>query len=221
MADPATDTSYPTSIDLLPHVPPNARENDPGLEHDVVHTRANAVLNALMQIVGTVDDTDPLSILGRLLQLEEGGGGAGDVVGPASAGEDRIAVFDGTSGKAIKDGGYTIGDLRALALASTENVQTGTSYTLALSDAFNMVAMNNAGANAVIVPPDSEVEFPEGARVDLSQDGLGPTTITPGTSVIVRSRQTLKMAGQYAKASLIKRAAANTWDLVGELEDIS
>ncbi|MEN1941006.1 hypothetical protein WCE39_07925 [Luteimonas sp. MJ174] len=73
MADPATDTTYPTILDLLPHVPPNARENDPGLEHDIVHTRANAVLNALMRLVGTVDAADPLSILGRLLLIEEGG----------------------------------------------------------------------------------------------------------------------------------------------------
>lgn len=40
-----------------------------------------------------------------------GGGAAGDVVGPASAVADRIAVFDGATGKLIKDGGLTIADL--------------------------------------------------------------------------------------------------------------
>jgi len=39
--------------------------------------------------------------------------GAGDVVGPASATDDRIATFDGTSGKLIQDGGYTIAGLLA------------------------------------------------------------------------------------------------------------
>lgn len=35
--------------------------------------------------------------------------GGGDVVGPAGAVADRIAVFDGATGKAIKDGGQTVG----------------------------------------------------------------------------------------------------------------
>jgi len=35
----------------------------------------------------------------------------GDVVGPASAVANRIAVFDGTTGKLIKDGGYTIQEI--------------------------------------------------------------------------------------------------------------
>lgn len=34
--------------------------------------------------------------------------GTGDVVGPASAADSRIAAFDGTTGKLIKDGGNTI-----------------------------------------------------------------------------------------------------------------
>lgn len=41
------------------------------------------------------------------------GSGTGDVVGPASAVNDRVAVFDGTTGKLIKDGGATIGDIVA------------------------------------------------------------------------------------------------------------
>ena len=39
------------------------------------------------------------------------GAGAGDVVGPASAVNGRIAVFDGVTGKLIKDGGQTIAGL--------------------------------------------------------------------------------------------------------------
>lgn len=40
-----------------------------------------------------------------------GGGGTGDVVGPASAINNNIAVFDTTTGKLIKDGGATIASL--------------------------------------------------------------------------------------------------------------
>lgn len=40
------------------------------------------------------------------------GTGTGDVVGPSGAVADRIAVFDGTTGKLIKDGGVTIAELQ-------------------------------------------------------------------------------------------------------------
>lgn len=43
--------------------------------------------------------------------IVSGGGGSGDVVGPGSVVADRIAVFNGTTGKIIKDGGATIAGL--------------------------------------------------------------------------------------------------------------
>lgn len=46
-------------------------------------------------------------------------GTGGDVVGPASAVDEQIAVFDGITGKLIKDGGYTIADILALTGAGT------------------------------------------------------------------------------------------------------
>jgi hypothetical protein len=36
------------------------------------------------------------------------GAGTGDVVGPASAVNNRIAAFNGTTGKLIKDSGYSV-----------------------------------------------------------------------------------------------------------------
>jgi hypothetical protein len=48
-------------------------------------------------------------------QLPSGGGASGDVVGPASAVADRIATYNGTTGKLIKDGGFTIAELATLA----------------------------------------------------------------------------------------------------------
>ena len=48
------------------------------------------------------------------------GGGSGDVVGPASATDDRIAAFDGTTGKLIKQGSVTATAV-ASHLSSTSN----------------------------------------------------------------------------------------------------
>lgn len=41
------------------------------------------------------------------LQLPTGASASGDVVGPASAANNGVAVFDGTTGKLVKDGGIT------------------------------------------------------------------------------------------------------------------
>lgn len=97
------------------------------------------------------------------------------------------------------------------------NEQTGVAYTLILTDAFKMVAMANAGANTITVPPNSAVAFLDNTRIDLGQDGAGQTTIVAGAGVTIRTPETLKLRKQWSKASLIRRAA-NVWDLVGDLE---
>lgn len=62
---------------------------------------------------------------GHLCRIESDGtvtdieGTAGDVVGPSSAVDSRIAVFDGTTGKLIKDGGSTIASITAGAISSS------------------------------------------------------------------------------------------------------
>jgi len=65
--------------------------------------------------------------------FELGTDGGGDVVGPASAVDSRIAAFDGTTGKLIKDGGSTVANV--LARANHTGTQawstlTGTPTTL-------------------------------------------------------------------------------------------
>lgn len=57
------------------------------------------------------------------------GTGTGDVVGPSGAVTNRIAVFDGTTGKLIKDGGKTLSDYIEGSLGSTDNVLLRTDGT--------------------------------------------------------------------------------------------
>lgn len=111
----------------------------------------------------------------------------------------------------------TMATLRAYALKSPENVQTGTSYTLVIGDAFKLVTMSNASANTLTVPPNSSVAFPVGTRIDIGQDAAGKTTVAAGSGVTIRTPETLKLRKQWAKATLIKRAT-DTWDIEGNLE---
>ena len=60
-----------------------------------------------------------------------GGGGSGDVVGPASAVDDRIATFDGATGKRIQDSGPTLSDISSAlgGKSDTGHVHAGTDIT--------------------------------------------------------------------------------------------
>ncbi len=62
-----------------------------------------------------------LTMSGTTLNASAGSGG--DVVGPSSAVDVRIAVFDGTTGKLIKDGGETIASVIALATGGAGRVK--------------------------------------------------------------------------------------------------
>lgn len=69
----------------------------------------------------------------------KGGGGGGDVAGPASATDDNIATFNGTTGKLIQDSGVAIGAIAAAQADATQALSDAsdaqTDATQALSDA--------------------------------------------------------------------------------------
>lgn len=97
----------------------------------------------------------------------------------------------------------------------TINTQTGTTYTLALTDAGGVVEMNNALGNTITVPPNSSVAFPLNTRIDVTQYGAGLTTVAAGSGVTIRSYNSgLNSLGQYAGLTLYKRAT-DEWVIFG------
>lgn len=117
----------------------------------------------------------------------------------------------GTSGSVSLAFDYSTGN------QSVEQAQTGTTYTLVLTDAGKMVTMSNASANTLTVPPNSDVAFPTNTRIDVLQYGAGQTTIAAGSGVtIYSSGSKLKLTGQYSGATLWKKAT-DTWVLIGDL----
>ena len=66
------------------------------------------------------------------------------------------------------------------------NTHTGTAYTLQLSDAGNLVQMNNSSANTVTIPTNTSVPFPVGTRIIVQKYGTGDTTIQADTGVTLR-----------------------------------
>jgi len=101
---------------------------------------------------------------------------------------------------------------------ATLNAQTGTSYTLALSDRGQIVTMDNASANTVTVPTNASVAFDTGSVITVIRKGAGVTTITGDTGVTVNgvSAGSLDISPQYQAASLLK-VATDTWIVSGAI----
>jgi hypothetical protein len=97
----------------------------------------------------------------------------------------------------------------------TFNTQTGTSYTLALTDNGKQVEVSNTSAITLTVPPNSSVAFPVGCQIAVLQTNTGQITVAAGVGVTVNGNPGLKLRAQWSYATLIQRAA-NTWVLVGD-----
>jgi hypothetical protein len=95
--------------------------------------------------------------------------------------------------------------------ALTINAQTGTTYTLVLTDAGGLCTLSNASAITLTVPTNASVAFPTGSIVSLLNLGAGTVTVTPAGGVTVNGPTML--IGTNESASLIK-TATNTWSLV-------
>jgi hypothetical protein len=97
------------------------------------------------------------------------------------------------------------------------NAQTGTSYTLALTDVAKVVKLTNASAITLTVPPNSSVAFPTGTQILLYQGGAGQVTITAGAGVTINSSGSkLKLTNQYSIAGILK-LDTDEWVAFGNL----
>lgn len=97
------------------------------------------------------------------------------------------------------------------------NSQSGTTYTLVLSDAGKVIETTNAAAITLTVPPNSSVAFPIGTWIDIYQYGAGQITVTNGVGVTLRSADSkLKTRVQYSGITLVKRGT-DEWMVFGDL----
>src|ERR1051326_3942659 len=101
------------------------------------------------------------------------------------------------------------------------NAQTGTTYTLALTDANTDVSMTNASASTVTIPQNSSVAIPVGAQgiISWGETGAGQPTIAAGTGATVTAPTgfTLRLRAQGSQA-VWEKTATNTFRVSGDLE---
>jgi hypothetical protein len=97
------------------------------------------------------------------------------------------------------------------------NAQTGTTYTLVLADAGKLITSSNASPVTITVPPNDDVAFPVGTRIDVLSIGAGLTTLAQGSGVTISSKDSLKKLSKQGSAGSLIKVATNTWWLVGDL----
>ena len=97
------------------------------------------------------------------------------------------------------------------------NAQTGTAYTLVLTDEGKLITSSNTAAQTVTVPPNSSVAFPIGSEVLVTQINTGQVTLAGGAGVTINSADSaLKLRTQYSSATLLKVGTDN-WYAFGDL----
>ena len=130
-----------------------------------------------------------------------------------------LPTADGTSGQLLStDGSGTLSWATASgggASYSAVRTQSGTTYTLALTDAGDYIQTTSSTAVTITVPPQSSVTWVADTEIYFEQNDTGQITIAAGSGVTINSSETLKTAGRYSVIAL-KRVASDTWTLTGE-----
>lgn len=119
----------------------------------------------------------------------------------------------------------TTGDVMTAAMFNglvtyTINTQTGTTYTAASNDRYQvLVITSNAGTKTVSIPTDATTNFDIGTAITFLNTGAGLLTInavTPATTTITSAGATSASptVAQWRTAVAIK-TAANAWTVVG------
>ncbi len=100
----------------------------------------------------------------------------------------------------------------------TFNAQTGTTYTLVVGDAANvLVTTSNASPVTVTIPPDI---FSAGDQINVQSIGVGLTTISGGSVTITSTGATSSapvLRARYSAATIIC-TAANVFTVIGDLD---
>jgi hypothetical protein len=95
------------------------------------------------------------------------------------------------------------------------NPQTGTSYTLVLSDADSKVILTNAAAIALTIPLNASVNFTPGDSIRIKQGGAGAVTVAGASGVTVHPAGTLVTGGLYSEL-VLECEAADVWAVFGK-----
>lgn len=131
---------------------------------------------------------------------------------------ETVNIVGGAEGSVSSDGGTATVDLSGAGGAMTWRDVPG-DYTIVTADAGNALSASGAsGMQTITIPDDGGADIDDGKAILIFQHGAGGVQVVPqsGVTLLVRSGLVAELAGQYATATLIKRAS-NVWLICGDL----
>lgn len=223
----------PTDQDCLSSVPKSRFTESWNRWFLAVQKKVNVITASLVNFASTTFGAGIISSDGSgnfssstLTQLIDAGIGStqGDILYRNATA--WVVLPPGTSGYTLQTNGSGANPTWAAPPASggnpiNVNIQTGLSYTLALSDApqtssyRGWIGMNNAAANTVLLSLHSSVAFPIGTNIDIANYGAGQTTLNFPTGVTILG-PAITGSGQYSLGR-ITQVAIDTWWISGNI----
>lgn len=146
--------------------------------------------------------------------LAAAGSSSGDVVGPASSTDNVLAVFDGTTGKLLKNSTL---DISSVGYINSPQTSGGASaYSLVLADAGNHVYFTGGSTATLTVPTNSSQAFPVGTTILAVNNNSGNLTISGAgvTFQLANGTTGNRTVATKGMASLLK-VATDTWWVTG------
>lgn len=119
------------------------------------------------------------------------------------AGSDAISTIDDTLV-------VMAGEIYSRFTRFQTNAQVGTTYTLALADAGDMVTLSNAASIAVTIPLEATVVWPASTTLTLVNLGAGTVTVTCPSGTLNGAATTLLTS----EAATLIKTGTNTWLMV-------
>jgi hypothetical protein len=104
----------------------------------------------------------------------------GDVVGPASATDNVLALYDGATGKLLKNSTITASGVAGSVgfIGAPQQSGGASAYTAALSDQGKHIVFTSGSTATLTIPTNASVAFPIGTVILVVNDNSGNLTIS-------------------------------------------
>jgi hypothetical protein len=102
------------------------------------------------------------------------------------------------------------------------NAQTGTAYTILMTDRNKTVTMNNASSNVLTIPANATTAFPIGSTLKVIQIGAGATTITGATGVVLNgvTAGSGALVGRWDEVT-VSKVGTDAWYVTGDVGTVA
>lgn len=187
-----------------------------GVVHRLVSSSADGNFNLRLPAVSRLFVVDNQSGFDATVYVDPAADGADGTTVVVADGEVKLLLSDGTDVVEVTSSGGGGGASATL----TENAQTGTTYTLVLADAPDVVvSLSNAAAITLTVPENATVAIPVGSYITIWQKGAGQVEVVGAGAATIElpAGASAFLRAENSFATLYK-SATDTWQLFGDLE---